>query len=129
MKGLAKVAFFLFLGAGVIWADDVWYSQAYLCYLSLGYICMLSTNGMYTSENAMARVKEVRSIAQSTLRQLYQGGSGAREQALRVVYENLVFQANGLLSVLETPSEEVVKSYDQLRQKTWYALEMVKEIH
>lgn len=118
----------LFFVVSLGFATDVWYSQAYLGYLSLGYLCMLYTNGMYSAGEVTVRAKEVRMIAQTTLKILYQSGSEARTQALRVAYENLLFQANGLISFAETPSEEMLRSYEELRKKTWYALEMVKEL-
>jgi len=110
------------------YASDLWYSQAYLGYLSLGYLCMLYTNGIYTAQEVTSRVREVRVIAQTALKSLYQAGDDGRMQTLRVAYENLVFQANGLLSFAQTPSEETLRAYEELRRKTWYALEMVKEM-
>ncbi len=124
---MKKVFAGLFLGVSLGFATDLWYSQAYLGYLSLGYLCMLSTNGMYSPQEAVNRAREVRLIAQTALKTLYQAND-ARGQALRLVYENLVFQANGLMSLLQTPSEETIQAYESLRQKTWNALEMVKEL-
>ncbi|MCX7883142.1 MAG: hypothetical protein N2314_07975 [Brevinematales bacterium] len=110
------------------YANDVWYSQAYLGYLSLGYLSLLYTNGIYSAAEVVNRAREVRVIAQTTLKSLYQAGNEARVQALRVAYEHLLFQANGLMSFVETPSEETFRAYEELRKKTWYALEMVKEL-
>ncbi|URA10684.1 hypothetical protein [Thermospira aquatica] len=124
---MKKVFTGLFFVISLGFASDLWYSQAYLAYLSLGYLCMLSTNGMYSPQEAVNRAREVKIIAQTSLKTLYQAND-ARGQALRLVYENLVFQANGLVSLLQTPSEEILQTYENLRQKTWNTLEMVKEL-
>lgn len=125
---MKKIIFGILLFVCLGYGTDVWYSQAYLGYLSLGYLYILYTNGLYTGKEVISRAREIRLIAQTTLKSLYQAGSEAKMQALRVAYENLLFQANGLMSFVETSSEETMHSYEELRKKTWYALEMVKEL-